>query len=87
MLGPTPLKENVSSKKFIFAIFAVLICFGYALLAATKVIELKSMFDAFTGLVEFVVAAYLAGNVGNKIAVGWSLKKKKKLDIKTDAKP
>jgi nitrogen fixation protein FixH len=67
------LKESITSKKFWFAMFAILIGFGFAIVAAVKLTEMKSMFETFTGLIEFVTATYLTGNVANKWVVGKTL--------------
>jgi len=63
-------KESIASKKFWFAIIAVLFSLGFAFLAAIKFAEMKSMYESFNGLVEFVVATYVGGNVLNKYIVG-----------------
>jgi hypothetical protein len=63
------LKESISSKKFWFSIFALLLGFFFTILAATKLSELKSMFDTFVNLIQFIVASYLTGNVANKFFV------------------
>ena len=64
------LKESIASKKLWFAVAAILFSLGFAFLAAVKFIEMKSMYESFNGLIEFVVAAYLSGNVANKFIVG-----------------
>ena len=64
------MKESISSKKLWFAVGSVLIAFVYALLAASKLPELKPMFETFTGVLEFIAAAYLTGNIANKWVVG-----------------
>lgn len=81
------LKESVASKKFWFAVLAIGAGFVFAILAAWKLTEMKSMYDGFTGLVEFVVAAYLSGNIANKWVVGKHMGDNKKKKKKGDADP
>ena len=64
------VKESISSKKLWFAVGSVLIAFVYAVLAASKLPELKGMYDTFTSVLEFIAAAYLTGNIANKWVVG-----------------
>lgn len=81
------LKESIASKKFWFAVMAVIVGFIYAVLGASKLKEMQGMYSTFTGLVEFVVAAYLTGNVANKVALGWASKKGPKKAKPVDAPP
>lgn len=60
------MRDGITSKKFWFAVGVIAIAFLYAVLAATKVQDLKSMYQTFTGVLEFVTAAYLTGNIANK---------------------
>jgi len=76
MHHPT-LKESAASKKFWFAVMAVVAGFVFALLAC-KLVLLKEMYSSFTGLLEFITSAYLVGNVANKFVLGNASKKKKK---------
>lgn len=62
--------DTITSKKLWFAVGACLLAFVYAVLAAWKLPELKGMFETFTGLLEFVSAAYLTGNLANKWITG-----------------
>jgi len=78
MFSKSDLKESMASKKFLFAVFAVSISFLFALLAAWTLTEMKSMFETFTGVVEFVVSAYLIGNVTNKAVLGFHSNKSEK---------
>lgn len=72
-----PLKESVASKKFWFAVMAIVAGFVFALLA-TRMPVLKELYGAFTGLLEFITSAYLVGNVANKFVLGNAAKKNKK---------
>ena len=64
------MRDGYGSKKFWFAIGVCLLAFVYAVLAATKLTELKPMFETFTGILEFVTGAYLTGNIANKWVAG-----------------
>jgi xanthine dehydrogenase iron-sulfur cluster and FAD-binding subunit A len=64
------MRESISSKKLWFSVGCVLLAFVYTLLAASKFPEMKSLFDGFTGVLEFIAAAYLTGNIANKWVVG-----------------
>jgi len=58
--------DGYGSKKFLFAIGVCILAFGYAVLAATGLPNLKEMFSTFVGILEVVTAAYLTGNIANK---------------------
>lgn len=62
--------DTLKSKKFWFASGVVIISFIYALLAAIWFPALGGLFETFSGIVEFVTAAYLTGNVANKFVAG-----------------
>lgn len=64
------MRESVSSKKFLFAIGAVLTAFVYAVLAAWCLPALEPMYATFCGILEVVTGAYIVGNVGNKWVLG-----------------
>lgn len=64
------MRDGIGSKKFWFAIGVCLLAFVYAIIAAFKLPELKTMFDTFTGILEFVTGAYLTGNIANKWVSG-----------------
>lgn len=64
------MKDGYGSKKFWFAIGVVGIGFTYSVMAATRFPEMRSIFDTFAGILEFVTAAYLTGNVANKFVAG-----------------
>lgn len=75
-----PLKESVASKKFWFAVMAIIAGFVFALLATINSLSvLKELYSSFTGLLEFITSAYLVGNVANKFVLGNAAKKKKKI--------
>lgn len=84
---PSKLKESIASKKLLFSLFSVGIGFLFAVIAATKLPELKSMFETFTGLVEFICASYLGGNVLNKYVLGNSKNKAKSTKTKEQQAP
>lgn len=60
------MEDTLSSKKLWFSVGAVILTFIYCILAATKIPGLQESLSGFTGLLEFVVGAYLSGNVLNK---------------------
>lgn len=64
------LKESITSKKFIFVIGCVGALFGFAVVAAWKLILMAPMYDAFVGGVIALAGIYLTGNVANKFVVG-----------------
>lgn len=63
-------KESLSSKKLWFSVGCVAMAFLYAILAATVMPGLLELYKEFVGVLEFIAAAYLTGNVANKWVVG-----------------
>jgi hypothetical protein len=61
------LHDTYLSKKFLFSIGAVVVTFAFCVLGATVVPGLKEYFNGFTGCLEFIVGAYVGGNLGNKL--------------------
>jgi hypothetical protein len=57
------------SKKLWFSVFCIVLAFSYALLSATILPKLESSYSVFTGVLEFIAAAYLTGNITNKMIV------------------
>jgi hypothetical protein len=55
------------SKKLWFSVFCLVLVFSYALLSATILPKLESSYSVFTGALEFIAAAYLTGNITNKM--------------------
>lgn len=81
------LKESVASKKFWFAVMAIVAGFVFALLATINSLSvLKELYSSFTGLLEFITSAYLVGNVANKFVLGNAAKKKKKIPVEQPGK-
>lgn len=78
-LTKSELKESLASKKFWFAILAIVSCFVYAAIANDHMVK---MYEQFTGVVEFVTAGYLVGNVANKWVLGKTKKKTPKIETK-----
>jgi 4-hydroxybenzoate polyprenyltransferase len=60
------MEDTLTSKKLWFCVGAVVLTFIYCVLAATKMPGLKEQLSGFTGLLEFVVGAFLTGSLVNK---------------------
>ena len=63
------MHDTWTSKKLWFSVGVILLAFTYALLAASLLPNLAHLFDAFTGILEFIAGAYLTGNVANKLVI------------------
>lgn len=62
-------KEALSSKKLWFSVFAISIAFVFAFVAAKYVLTMVPMYETFSGTVIAITAAYLTGNVVNKLVL------------------
>jgi len=60
------MHDTWKSKKLWFAVGVIVFAFAFAVLSATVTPTLAPMFEQFCGVLEFVSAAYLTGNVANK---------------------
>ena len=60
------MHDTITSKKLWFAVGVCILAFAFCILASTKLPDMKSLFDGFTGILEFVTGAYLTGNIANK---------------------
>lgn len=66
------LKESVASKKLWFSVFAVMIGFVFGVLVG--IFKWDNSYSTFTGLLEFVTATYLTGNIASRAVSAYHAK-------------
>lgn len=62
-------KESLASKKLWFSVFAVAMGFVFAYISAKHVPTMIPMYETFAGILIAVTAAYLTGNIANKLVL------------------
>lgn len=63
------MHDTWKSKKLWFAVFAIGLAFLFPVLAAWRLPEMGEYYKDFKDFLEFIVGAYLSGNVANKLVI------------------